>query len=64
MNTKDYELIAHALRIGKPPSGGPGPLAQAVMRQWRIDCQSLALELVTDNPRFNRDRFLKACGVD
>lgn len=62
MTRKDYELIAralkearmHAIRSDAEEGGG----------FWlRVVASELALALASDNPRFDRDRFLKACGV-
>jgi hypothetical protein len=53
MTKKDYELIA-----------------QAVCDVWcnaqaqQLIAESLAAALATDNPRFNRELFLSACGVN
>jgi hypothetical protein len=59
MSRKDYVVIAHAMRSSKP-SLYP---AYAYI-QWVKDCEALAKELGFDNPNFNRDVFLKACGVE
>jgi hypothetical protein len=57
MTRKDYVLIAAALR-------------EALHQSQGLDADNTALSLVTavadslgDNPRFDRDRFLKACGA-
>lgn len=61
MTRKDYELIAKALKtqieISRTYNEEDGEFAVT----------NIAFDLVTDlakdNPRFDRDRFLKACGV-
>lgn len=59
MTRKDYVLIAAALADAK--------LHRAVrpdaIIQHSTDCNYLAAALSQDNPRFDRERFLKACGV-
>lgn len=59
MTRKDYVLIAAALRAARPP--GTALLA----RCHQADCDALVIadRLAGDNPRFDRERFLKACGV-
>src|SRR4051794_25449520 len=32
--------------------------------QWNADVKAVADVLAADNPRFNRERFYRACGVD
>lgn len=51
MTRKDYELIAATIReIPAFPSK-------------RIVAEEFATALAGTNPRFDRDRFLKACGA-
>lgn len=66
MTKKDYELIAESLRTTKDwgkdfqvYSNG----AWVANSSFTILCENLANLLNRDNPRFNRDRFLSACGV-
>lgn len=61
MTRKDYVLIAAALREARlhalrneAPDGGVFWLAAAA--------DEIAYALERDNPRFNRERFLAACG--
>ena len=59
MTKKDYELIAGVLR-------------QEVKYEFNLTCQEVIISLVHNmakhlekaNPRFDRDRFLKACGIE
>jgi len=55
MTKKDYELIASAFRYGNTIPANEHQL------YWIADL--LATKLLKDNPRFNKDKFLTACGV-
>ncbi len=55
MTRKDYVLIAAAIKAASAAPGYPERNAFVAF--------SLADALATDNPRFDRVRFLKACGV-
>jgi hypothetical protein len=61
MTKKDYELIAAAIS---------GTIAEAARRGEDVAdifydlAENLATGLETDNPRFNRETFRKACGVE
>jgi hypothetical protein len=62
MTRKDYELIAKAIY---------GSLIQSKSLDWqdlyaeqhRITARHIANALERSNPRFNRDKFMEACGV-
>lgn len=60
MTRKDYVLIAQAIKgqvnffIGD----------QLVLQVIKAIAISVAMALATDNPRFDRDRFMQACGFD
>jgi hypothetical protein len=59
MTKKDYELIAKTLRNYNylVPATTPAPeVIEGI-------CKDLATRLGDDNKKFNRDRFLAACGV-
>ena len=58
MTKKDYELIAETIRASK--------LNWAGNNNGLVDDISRALSdtLAKENPRFNREIFLKACGVN
>ena len=56
MRKKDYELIANTLRYTRP-------VGDVLVDHWQYTCLSFADELQSDNPRFDRNKFLKACGV-
>jgi hypothetical protein len=58
MTRKHYLLIAQAMKEEKPDSN----IACAV--QWVNDLEALCRALRSDNPAFNADRFLAACGIE
>jgi predicted secreted Zn-dependent protease len=58
MTRKDYILIAAALKAARKYDECPAD--QAVCDNV---AQELANALARDNPRFDRERFLKAAGV-
>jgi hypothetical protein len=59
MTRKDYVLIAEALASVR------NEYADAPMRNTHTDCcEAVADALARDNARFDRARFLKACGVE
>lgn len=59
MTKKDYELIASVLSqarfVNKTASD---------TRVWERICLLYASALATTNPRFDRDKFLQACGIE
>ncbi len=66
MSKKDYELIASAvwrsgaaMRIGRTRKD----IAIGREQMQKLIAGDLAATLSHDNPRFDKDRFLKACGV-
>lgn len=61
MTRKDYELIAAALRETRETARKDlHPQAEAM---WEKVCEDIAHHLHCDNPRFNDERFMAACGV-
>ena len=59
MSKKDYELIARVLSADTPTLG------HWQAQQYRRETAArFAAELAATNPRFNRARFLTACGVE
>lgn len=62
MTRKDYELIARTL-LECCPSADYGLGDDKRLSLWEMTCGALANALASDNPRFDRDRFLNACGV-
>lgn len=55
MTRKDYVLLANAIANGIDDANGINGLTGYAI------IQRIADALATDNPRFNRERFLKAC---
>ncbi len=71
MTRKDYELIAAAMRAVRVSAANGYPVAtNAAERErdgqraaiHRAACYQLALSLAQDNARFDRDKFIRACG--
>ncbi|MHB8413985.1 MAG: hypothetical protein ACYDB1_01125 [Acidiferrobacteraceae bacterium] len=60
MTRKDYILIAHALFGSRLASDKAGRAAT----QYEECCYALADILHFDNPTFESDTFLTACGVE
>jgi hypothetical protein len=62
MTKKDYILLARALKDARTHADVEG----GDMRTPTVDETSgfIADALQRDNPRFDRDRFLTACGVN
>ena len=60
MTRRHYEWLAATL-AGVQPGTGADIAEQA---QWLDTCDAFADALESSNPRFDRARFLKACGVD
>jgi hypothetical protein len=58
MTRKDYILIANAIATARKVE-----LANAVLVSVEHLANTLATELEIENPRFNRETFLTACGV-
>lgn len=60
MTRRDFELIAHVLAFDLEHHCSTVESVDQLDRLARI----FATELATTNPRFDRDRFLAACGLD
>ena len=60
MTRKDYQLIAEVLKSGMENWKGWDEKPEEVLAGT---ARSLATQLAKDNPRFDRARFLTACGV-
>ena len=61
--------------VGDPPGGehrnradevddGRNERQRAAREQWEEDCKRMAWVMALQNPRFQRLRFLKACGLE
>lgn len=62
MTKKDFELIARAMREGRTYVGTDFA-ADRESDLHTLCCYRLADALATTNPRFDRAKFLQACGV-
>lgn len=59
MTKKDYELIAETLQSCQPYIE-----LKTTTKKWtKHIAEQLAIELKKDNLRFDRTKFLKACGI-
>jgi hypothetical protein len=65
MTRKDYELLAEVIATAHTVTNKSGSLGQTetvlIPKNHLIALMSQALEV--ENPRFNRELFLTACGV-
>lgn len=65
MTKKHFEMLANIMKFAKPPEDrGFNKLVSALLSYHSDICNSLADGCQSENPRFDRQRFLKACGVD
>lgn len=65
MTRKDYVALAGAIRANKAEAPELGDGQEAAWAQHALFCriaQSVA-DACAENPRFDRNRFLIACGV-
>ena len=60
MTRKDFELIASILAASKPDSDGN---SYDEKKQWELTVNEFADCLPSSNANFDRERFLKACGL-
>lgn len=58
MTRKDYELIAKVINRNAVS------LTESAFIDFARMAEDLATELETENPRFDRQRFLTACGLE
>jgi hypothetical protein len=61
MSKKHFEALAAALKSVKSVQGFPPRTPEAT---WVTTCLTIANTLQDFNPRFDRARFLAACGVE
>ena len=61
MTRKDYELIASVFYF---PAHHREDWSKDITEAWEGMIYNMADALEQDNPKFDRDRFLKACGID
>jgi hypothetical protein len=67
MTKKDFEAIAQAVvdaRYALAPMGVATPILRQHQQVFDSLSRTLADVCATTNPRFQRMRFLSACGVD
>lgn len=62
MTRKHYEMIAKAIYDETTPHLGSYGGCDSVQALADL-ARSLSAAFATDNPRFDRERFLKACGL-
>lgn len=64
MTRKDYVALAGALHKAQPTDGrstrGMLYASDYEHKQWTMDVAEIANVLAADNPRFDRERFLRA----
>jgi len=63
MTKKDYKLIATAIWRAGYLEDKNKIRQQAKMDARRLIAINIATDLKQDNPRFNRDKFMEACGL-
>jgi hypothetical protein len=65
VSRKDFELIAEAFAESRDQTGTFDTSVQchAALCQWEADCRAIAVVFKGLNSRFDRSRFLAACGV-
>lgn len=66
MTRKDYELIADCFADTAPrtdPQSIEAGTLAAILQERSYLANCIAAKLQVDNPRFDRSRFLAACGV-
>lgn len=56
MRKREYEALAQALSMTKPPAE-----SWAMTWQWETDCNAVADALAFDDVGFNRKEFLDLC---
>ena len=66
MTRKDFQLIADALVNLRTFEAHDSEMSETVARAVRLSsvADALASALATTNARFDRERFLTACGID
>ena len=63
MTKKDFEMIASVLKACEWPSSND-TYAKGMRCQWSNTIDAFATALASQNPRFDRERFLAACGME
>lgn len=58
MNKRHYEAVASVLSDAQGVAMDPGEVAMI-----RVVALGLSAQFAGDNPQFDRDKFLKKCGI-
>ena len=61
MTRKDYPMLAEALRKAEPPDASYH--GEDEYTGWKRAVRGVAEALAEDNRAFDKDRFLRDCGV-
>jgi hypothetical protein len=64
MTRKDFVLIANVLLASQPTNWSPNVPQSLADSRWETVVHCMAAALADTNTRFDRERFLKACGVN
>ena len=64
MTRKDFEGLAAILKALKPAWNDYALTYNGAAKLWKETAIELASWCATQNPRFDRTRFLKACGLE
>lgn len=64
MKAKHYIAIAAIIAAGEPLHGKDEKETKALQAYREIIAGELADYFATDNPKFQKDKFLKACKID
>lgn len=62
MSRKDYEILAKAI-YGSLIQSGSLDWQDRFIEQHKVTARHVAIALERTNPRFDREKFMKACGV-
>lgn len=62
MSRKDYCAIASAISASRPMEGEDSASGKAYLFALQTAAENIADILAKENERFDRGRFLKACG--
>lgn len=63
MTRRDFELIARAIADTRVEQAALPRAGRIANRTLDRAAQRLAADFAVENPRFDRDRFLRACDV-
>lgn len=65
MHKRDYDLLASALLMSQPgfTTLAEGAPMNEARRGWLKACTAIADALALENPHFDKNKFMEACGV-